>query len=164
MSESLVAPSLPFMQLRRLRHQMGGCDIVGQVLNVPVDMNNMVTALQRQLEDNYSFNVHLKGNLIHKSTYLQECIKKATVKGWLEQVIQTPLYKRYISIAATFLNVDNVPEGWYELDEINQHSSDSDAYLPNNTRTYGTKTNTWKYLLVKITNLLALYTMSMPKS
>jgi hypothetical protein len=42
--------------------------------------------------------------------------------------------------------------------------STSNAYLPNNTRFYGTKTNTWKYLQVKTTNLLALYTMIMSKS
>jgi hypothetical protein len=66
-----VAPKLPFMQIRRLRHQMGGYGIVGQVINIPVDVNNMVTTLPRQLDDDYSFNVHLKINLIHKSTYLQ---------------------------------------------------------------------------------------------
>jgi hypothetical protein len=69
-SERLVAPRLPFMQIGRLRHQMGGYGIVGQVMNVPVDVNNMVTTLPRQLDNNYSFNVHLKRNLIDKSTYL----------------------------------------------------------------------------------------------
>jgi hypothetical protein len=82
-SESLMAPVLPFMQLRRLRHQMGEYGIVGQVLNVPVDVNIMVTALPRQLDDDYSFNIHLKRNLIHWGTNLQGYIKKATVKdGW----------------------------------------------------------------------------------
>jgi hypothetical protein len=65
---------------------MGGYDIVGQVINVPVDMNNMVTILQRKVNDNYSFNGHLKGNVILKCTYLQGCIKKATVKRWLEYI------------------------------------------------------------------------------
>jgi hypothetical protein len=82
-SERLVAPRLPIMRIRRLRHQMGGYGIVGQVLNVPVDVNNMVTTLRRQLDDDYSFNVHLK------STYLQGSIKKATVKRWLGHLIQT---------------------------------------------------------------------------
>jgi hypothetical protein len=79
-SERLVAPRLPFMQIRRLRHQMGGYGIV------PVEVNNMVTTLPRQLDDDYSFNVHLKRNLIHKSTYLQGYIKKGTVKLWLEHI------------------------------------------------------------------------------
>jgi hypothetical protein len=68
---------------------MGGYGIVGQVINVPVDVNNMITP-PRQLDDDYtrSFNVHLKRNLIHKSMYLQGCIKKATVKRWLEQLVE----------------------------------------------------------------------------
>jgi hypothetical protein len=69
---------------------MGGYGYVGQVINVPVDVNNMV----RELKDDYGFNVHLKINLIHRSKYLQGCIKNATVKQWLEHLIQTPLYKR----------------------------------------------------------------------
>jgi hypothetical protein len=81
-SERLVALWLPFMQIRRLRHQMGGYGIVGQVINAPVDVNNMVTTLPRQLDDNYSFNVHLKRSLIH----LQGCIKSTTVKRWLEHI------------------------------------------------------------------------------
>jgi hypothetical protein len=68
------------MQIRRLSHQMGGYGIVVQVINVPVGANNMVTTLPRQLNDDYSFKVHLKRNLNHKSTYLQGYIKRATVK------------------------------------------------------------------------------------
>jgi hypothetical protein len=79
-SERLVAPRLQFMQIRRLRHQMGGYGIVGQVIDVPADVNNMVTVLPKQLNDVYSFNVHLKTNLIHKSTYLQGCTKNTPVK------------------------------------------------------------------------------------
>jgi hypothetical protein len=57
---------------------MGGYGIVGQVINVPVDVNNMVTPPPRQMDDDYSFNVHLKRNLIHNSTYLQGRIEKKT--------------------------------------------------------------------------------------
>jgi hypothetical protein len=62
---------------------MGEYGIVGQVINVAVDVNNIVTTLSRQPDNNYNFNVHLKRNLIHKSMYLQGCIQKATLKdGW----------------------------------------------------------------------------------
>jgi hypothetical protein len=40
---------------------------------------NMVMNLQVPYKVDYSFNVHLKRNLIHKNKYLQGCIKKATV-------------------------------------------------------------------------------------
>jgi hypothetical protein len=35
---------------------MKGYGTVGQVINLPVDVNNMVTTLPRQLDDDYSFN------------------------------------------------------------------------------------------------------------
>jgi hypothetical protein len=55
----------------RLGRQMGGYGIVGQVINVPVDMNNKVTTPQSQLDDDYVYLLRpLKRNLIHKSTYL----------------------------------------------------------------------------------------------
>jgi hypothetical protein len=77
-SERFVAPRLPFMQIRRLRHQMGG-----QVINVPVDVNNIVTTLPRQLDDDYSFNVHLKRNCSHKSTCLQDVLRRLQLNdGW----------------------------------------------------------------------------------
>jgi hypothetical protein len=90
----------------------------------------MVTTPQRQLDDDYSFTVHLKRNLIHESTYLHGCIKKEAVKRWLEDLIQTSLYKRYnIEIDPTFVNVDNVPEDTYESYEITQHSIDTECFL-----------------------------------
>jgi hypothetical protein len=66
---------------------MGEYGIVGQVINVLVDVNNMVTTLPTHLDDDYIFNIHLKRTLIHESMYLQGCIKKATVKRWLEHLI-----------------------------------------------------------------------------
>jgi hypothetical protein len=100
------------------------------MFNVTADVNNIVTTLPRQLDDDYSFNVHLKRNLIQRSTYLQGCIKNTAVKGWFEHLIQTPLHKLYnIETDPTFLNVDNVPEDTYELGEINQDSRDTECLL-----------------------------------
>lgn len=44
-------------------------------------------------------------HLIHKSSYLQGHIKKATVKKWLQFLINTPLYKLYnLNIDDSFFN------------------------------------------------------------
>jgi hypothetical protein len=64
-SERLVTLRLPFMQIRRLRHQIGEYGIVGQVINVLVVVNMVTT---------HRFNVHLNRNFIHMSVYLQGCI------------------------------------------------------------------------------------------
>jgi hypothetical protein len=53
----------------------------------------------------------------------------------LERLIQPPLYKRYSTeIHPTLLNVDNVPEGTYELEEIKQHFSDTECLLARQNR------------------------------
>lgn len=64
------------------------------MINVPVDVDEMVTVLPRELEDDYAFNVCIKKHLIHKSNYLSGFVKKSVVKAWLEYLITTPLYRR----------------------------------------------------------------------
>ncbi|XP_058839321.1 uncharacterized protein LOC131694833 [Topomyia yanbarensis] len=93
-SERLISPRLPFMQIRRLRQAQGSYTIIGQVINVPVDVDEMVRVLPRQLEDDYAFNVSIKKHLIHKSNYLSGFVKKSVVKAWLKYLVTTPLYKR----------------------------------------------------------------------
>nr|XP_029713647.1 uncharacterized protein LOC115257831 [Aedes albopictus] len=94
-TERLISPRLPFMQIRRLRFAAGNYGIIGQVINVPVDVDKMVKELPRQLDDDRAFNVSIKKHLIHKSSYLSGWVKKETVKAWLQYLITTPLYRRY---------------------------------------------------------------------
>jgi len=83
------------MAIRRLRFRTGGLSILGQVINVPVDVNNMVTTLPRNLDDDYAINISIKRNLIHKSSYLSGVVKKRVVKEWLKYLIDQPLYRQY---------------------------------------------------------------------
>jgi hypothetical protein len=55
---------------------MGGFGIVGQVINVPANVNNTVTLLPRELDGDFSFNVNIKRNLIQKSICLEAIVKK----------------------------------------------------------------------------------------
>lgn len=103
-SERLISPILPFMQFRRLRYVEGQYGITGQVINVPVDINNMVQTLPRNLDDDYCINVHIKKRLIQKSSLLHGLVKKRVVKDWLDYLVDTPLYKHYnIKISQDFL-------------------------------------------------------------
>ncbi|GFV00018.1 uncharacterized protein TNCV_4056911 [Trichonephila clavipes] len=78
----LISPRLKFMQIRRLRYE-GNYGIVGQVINVPVDVNNMVQQLPRRIDDDFAFNVNIKKKLIHKSNYLSGFVRKSVIKAWL---------------------------------------------------------------------------------
>lgn len=69
------------MQIRHLRFVKGSKAIVSQVINVPVEINNMVCALPRHLDDDYSLNVHIKKHQIHKSSAYRAFVKKSTEKA-----------------------------------------------------------------------------------
>ncbi|GBP92637.1 hypothetical protein EVAR_62210_1 [Eumeta japonica] len=90
----LISPRLPFMQIRRLRYE-GNYGIVGQVINVSVDVNNMVQQLPRRIDGDFAFNVNIKKKLIYKSNYLSGYVRKSVIKAWLRYLINQPLYKHY---------------------------------------------------------------------
>ena len=81
------------MKIRPLRCTRG-YGIRGQIINVPVDVNTMTQCLPRSLDNDYVFNVHLRRNIIHKSTYLAGFIhsfkkrvlkmetRKVKMRGW----------------------------------------------------------------------------------
>ena len=74
LSERLVSPRLPYMQIRRLRRE-GSYGIIGQVINIPVDVDTMESSFPRSLENDYAFNVNLKkkhGSQIFLSQRLRE--------------------------------------------------------------------------------------------
>ena len=87
-TERLISSRLPFTQLRRIRYERHG--IVGQVVNMPVDVNTIVTFLPRNVNDDVSSML----TLIHKSTYLSGVVKRV-VEQWLNFVINRPLYTMY---------------------------------------------------------------------
>lgn len=95
LSERLISPRIPFMQIRHIRYFAGSRRLIGQIVNVPVDVNNMVMALPRHLDDDFTFNVCLKRKLLHKSSYMAGCISKTNIKIWLKELVKTPLYRKH---------------------------------------------------------------------
>lgn len=94
-SERLISPRLPFMQIRRLRHVHGQFGIYGQVINVPVEVNTMVNALPRNIHEDHNIFVHIKRQIFHKSDFLQGYVNHSTLRKWLQFLITTPLYTHY---------------------------------------------------------------------
>ncbi|UYV80964.1 hypothetical protein LAZ67_19002292, partial [Cordylochernes scorpioides] len=93
-SERLVSPRLPFMQVRRLRHDFS-YGIIGQVINVPVNVQDMVKCLPRHLEEDDVINVNIKRNLAHRTNYISGYMSKRTVKEWLDVLQNSSLYRLY---------------------------------------------------------------------
>lgn len=78
-SERLISPRLPFMQVRRLRHDFS-YGIIGQVINVPVNVEDMVKCLPRHLDEDDVINVNIRRNLAHKTNYISGYMSKRTIK------------------------------------------------------------------------------------
>lgn len=53
----------------------------------------MVQQLSRRMDDDFAFNVNIKKNLIHKSSYLSGFVRNAVVKAWPRYLVKQPLYK-----------------------------------------------------------------------
>ena len=46
-TERLILPRIPFMEIKRLSHVHGQYGIFGQIINVPLNVNTMVNRLPR---------------------------------------------------------------------------------------------------------------------
>ena len=119
-TERLISPRIPFMQIRRLRHVHGQYGIYGQVINVPVSVNTMVNRLPRDINDDHCVYVHIKRKKIHKSSFVQGLVNKATVKAWLRYLIQQPLYILYNIIVDDDFFTTDVEQININLDEISE--------------------------------------------
>ncbi|XP_024085470.1 uncharacterized protein LOC106661425 isoform X2 [Cimex lectularius] len=126
-SERLISPRIPFMQIRRLRHVHGQYGIYGQIINVPMEVNTMVNKLPRNINDDHCIYVHIKRKKIHKSSFLHGLINKRIIKAWLKYLVNTPLYRTYnITIDEQFF--DNKHDEELPLDG----SSGNDVKMDNN--------------------------------
>lgn len=130
-SERLISPRIPFMQIRKLRNIHGQYGIYGEVINVPVEADTMVNKLPRNINDVHCVYLHTE---IHKN-YMHGFVKKQTIKEWLKYLVNTPLYRRYnITIDDMFFNVKHeeaiLPDVPSETD-VGNHNDGLDEYVKN---------------------------------
>jgi hypothetical protein len=92
------------LNARHLRYE-DNYRIVGQVINMPCDVDEVVKQLPRHLNDDQAINVNLKKSLIHKSAYLSSYIKKSVLKANLNFLVVQPLY-RFYNITVDWFHVD----------------------------------------------------------
>lgn len=122
-STRLISPRIPFMSIRRLtRDSQYG--IIGQVINIPIDVNSTIHQLPRRLDDDYVFNVSIKRKLIHRSSYLSGYVKKRDLKVWLEYLVQQPLY-RHFNITVDWQSLESEGSEDRESSLIEEFESDT---------------------------------------
>ena len=97
LEERMVAPYTNFMQIRPLKSftlnpQLG---VKGSVVNIPIDINEMLTVLPRSFDEMATIQIQLKRKLEHKSNNMFETIRPAKVCEALQYLISMPLYRKY---------------------------------------------------------------------
>lgn len=127
-TERLISPRIPFMQIRRLRHVQGQFGIYGQIINVPVAVDTMVRLLPRNVNDEHCIYVHIKKKLIHKSSFVHGLINIGSIKKWLDYLIRTPLYQHYkITINESFFNQETPLITQQNIDEFSENIDIEDS-------------------------------------
>ncbi|KAI4486371.1 hypothetical protein M0802_012319 [Mischocyttarus mexicanus] len=104
LTQRLISPSIPVVQIRRLRHIHSQFGVYVQVINVLIEVNTMVRSLPSKIDD-HSITVHIKRRKIPKSSYVFGIINKRKIKALLRYLTDTPLYTSYsIRVVDSFLN------------------------------------------------------------
>lgn len=107
--ERMVAPRIPFMNIRRLTHEAGQYGIRGQVINVPIDVQQTVKSLPRSVPNDAAIHVHLKHRLLAKPVYKAGVVTNNKVYAWLEYLVETPLY-RFYGVKIQWEELGRIPE------------------------------------------------------
>ncbi|KAH6924810.1 hypothetical protein HPB50_025537 [Hyalomma asiaticum] len=107
------------MSIRRLTHGSGQYGIKGQVLNVPINVQNTVQCVPRNVPDDAAFDVHLKRRLVNKRH----------VHEWLKHLERSPLYK-YLNIKIDWSRLVHFDDDFYRC------TSGASPHHPHSLRGY----------------------------
>uniref|UniRef100_A0ABD2W1Y8 ATP-dependent DNA helicase n=1 Tax=Trichogramma kaykai TaxID=54128 RepID=A0ABD2W1Y8_9HYME len=92
--ERMVAPYVPFMQIKALQPYAlnSQLSLKGSVVNIHTDINDMIKILPRKFDELSIVQIKFKRHIEHKSDYLFETIKPSHICKALKYLKNTPLY------------------------------------------------------------------------
>ena len=91
LEQRLVAPRLPFMQIRLLGFEQQWT-VRGNVVNVENDLNTCMKCLPRRFDDASVVQVKLMRRMHYNKPYIHEKISPAKVVKAMRYLLKTPLY------------------------------------------------------------------------
>ena len=113
----MIALRIPFMKIFSAFHITGHKKLKGNVVNVPIDVQDSVACLPRRISKSSVIAVQLKRKMAYKSYYVYNAVRPRRVWEALESLRNTTLYR----------SVD-IDQTWYEktLAEVNKTPSEED--------------------------------------
>ncbi|KAH7947487.1 hypothetical protein HPB52_012319 [Rhipicephalus sanguineus] len=90
--ERMVPPTIPFTNIQRLTHVYVLCGVRGQVINVPIDVQETLQLLPRSVPEGALVDVHRKRRLLAKTVYKSGMVCKKRIYTCLEYLVGTPAF------------------------------------------------------------------------
>ena len=110
MTERLISPWIPFMQIRRLRHVQGQFGLYGQIINVPVAIYTMFYICHASRDGSFFFSVtpfkYKQGALKRHSRSLRACSRDEE-EIYLQVYLKNKLAIIFIIINENFYLISN---------------------------------------------------------
>jgi len=95
LEERLVAPRIAFMKIRPLKkYQDGQMGLIGNVVNVPIDHNEVIRCLPRTFEDTETMQIKFKRRLDYNNNLMFDKIRPKVVLDALHFLCSRPLFKK----------------------------------------------------------------------
>jgi len=92
LEEILTAPRIAFMMLRKLGWD-GQYGLKGNIVNVPIDINETEKVLPRKIKNASVIHLALMRKMEYKHPYLYETIRPEKVYKACKHLITTPVYQ-----------------------------------------------------------------------
>lgn len=92
--ERFCALRIPFMIIKKLGHERQ-CGLKGQIVNVPIQCETIVSSLPRSIDDTYTIQLHLKRKMEYNHDYMCETFRPNLVLKIFNYLKSTPLYRQY---------------------------------------------------------------------
>ena len=92
LEERLVSLRLPFCQIR-LKGSEQQYSLLGNVVNVPTDVNEVCTILPRPMNNVGTIQVQLMRKMSYQRPYMFETVRPAVLRDAMAYLVSTDLYK-----------------------------------------------------------------------
>lgn len=92
--ERLCSPRCPFMVIKSFGVTKQN-QLIGNVVNVPIDVPEMITQLPRAMTDTQTFLIKFKRMMAYKNAYMSEHIHPLKIQNAIKYLITTELYKKH---------------------------------------------------------------------
>lgn len=94
LEERLVAPRVPFMQIRELGYQ-GQLQLKGSIVNVENNLDKIAKAIPRTMDDTSTVQVKFMRRQIYRRPVYHANIRPYVVRNAAKALVETPLFKKH---------------------------------------------------------------------